>query len=52
MKIIYTKEDIERHREYGSRGGKIAATKLSDKARKARAQKAAATRWARRKETK
>ena len=42
MKIIYDAEDIERHRQYGSEGGKKAAANMTEAARK----EAFASHWA------
>ena len=50
MKIIYTKADVERHREFGSEGGKKSAQRLTKAERRARARKAAQTRWSSKKE--
>ena len=50
MKIIYDAEDIERHRQYGSEGGKKAAANMSEAARKARGKKAIRARWDARKD--
>jgi hypothetical protein len=50
MKIIYDAEDIERHRQYGSEGGKKAAANMTEEARRIRAKKAIETRWNARKE--
>ena len=50
MKIIYDAEDIAKHRQYGSIGGKTAAANMTEEARKARGKKAIQTRWNARKE--
>ena len=50
MKIIYDKEDLKRHREYGSQGGKKSAAGFSKEERQERARRAIAARWAKKKE--
>ena len=46
MKIIYDKADIEKHREYGAKGGKTAALRLTKRQRQERARQASLARWA------